>query len=113
MSQFLNSGVVGNIGLNHMKEIRKQTQAKWEGLGFLEGLKGHIKENVAQLYENQASSILTEATDASYQLLHLVLMLMVTLEMIMLLYLTEQLILHILVWVTNYQAVFNQLTDVL
>ena len=65
MSQFLNSGVVGNIGLNHMKEIRKQTQAKWEGLGFLEGLKGHIKENVAQLYENQASSILTEATDAT------------------------------------------------
>ena len=65
MSQFLNSGQVGNIGLNHMKEIRKQTQAKWESLGFLEGLKGHIKENVAQLYENQASSILTEATDAT------------------------------------------------
>jgi hypothetical protein len=65
MSQFLNSGLVGNIGLNHMKEIRKQTQAKWESLGFLEGLKGHIKENVAQLYENQASSILTEATDST------------------------------------------------
>ena len=65
MSQFLNSGLVGNIGLNHMKEVRKQTQAKWESLGFLEGLKGHIKENVAQLYENQASSILTEATDAT------------------------------------------------
>jgi hypothetical protein len=65
MSQFLNSGQVGNIGLNHMKEIRKQTQQKWESLGFLEGLKGHIKENVAQLYENQATSILTEATDAT------------------------------------------------
>ena len=65
MSQFLNSGMVGNIGLNHMKEIRKQTQAKWEGLGFLDGLKGHIKENVAQLFENQASSILTEATNAT------------------------------------------------
>jgi hypothetical protein len=65
MSQFLNSGLVGNIGLNHMKEVRKQTQAKWESLGFLEGLKGHVKENVAQLYENQASSILTEATDAT------------------------------------------------
>jgi hypothetical protein len=64
-SQFLNSGLVGNIGLNHMKEVRKQTQAKWESLGFLEGLKGHIKENVAQLYENQASSILTEATDST------------------------------------------------
>jgi hypothetical protein len=65
MSQFLNSGQVGNIGLNHMKEVRRQTQAKWESLGFLEGLKGHIKENVAQLYENQASSILTEATNAT------------------------------------------------
>ena len=65
MSQFLNSGQVGNIGLNHMKEIRKQTQQKWESLGFLEGLRGHIKENVAQLYENQATSILTEATDAT------------------------------------------------
>ena len=65
MSQLLNSGQVGNIGLNHLKEIRKQTQQKWDSLGFLEGLKGHVKENVAQLYENQASSILTEATDAT------------------------------------------------
>jgi hypothetical protein len=65
MSHLLNSGQVGNIGLNHMKEIRKQTQQKWESLGFLEGLKGHVKENVAQLFENQASSILTEATDAT------------------------------------------------
>jgi hypothetical protein len=65
MSQFLNSGQVGNIGLNHMKEIRRQTQSKWDSLGFLDGLKGHVKENIAQLYENQASSILTEATNAT------------------------------------------------
>ena len=65
MSHLLNSGVVGNIGLNHMKEIRQQTQAKWDSLGFLDGLKGHVKENVAQLFENQASSLLTEATDAA------------------------------------------------
>jgi hypothetical protein len=65
MSHLLNSGVVGNIGLDHMKEIRKQTQAKWDSLGFLDGLNGHIKENIAQLYENQASSLLTEATDAT------------------------------------------------
>jgi len=45
-----------------MKAIRKETQAKWESLGFLEGLKGHVKENIAQLYENQASSLLTEST---------------------------------------------------
>jgi hypothetical protein len=62
MSQLLNSGLVGNIGLNHMKAIRTQTQQKWESLGFLEGLKGHVKENMAQLFENQAGSLLTEST---------------------------------------------------
>jgi hypothetical protein len=62
MSHLLTSGQVGNIGLNHMKAIRKETQAKWESLGFLEGLKGHVKENIAQLYENQASTLLSEST---------------------------------------------------
>jgi hypothetical protein len=65
MSHLLTSGQVGNIGLNHMKAIRLETQQKWDSLGFLEGLKGHIKENIAQLYENQASSLLTEATTAT------------------------------------------------
>ncbi len=61
----LNSGEVGNIGLEHLKQIRTKTMSKWNSLGFLDGLKGHIKENVAQLFENQASSLLTEATDGS------------------------------------------------
>ena len=65
MSSLLTSGQVGNIGINHLKEIRKQTQQKWDSLGFLEGLKGHVKENIAQLYENQAGSLLTETTDAT------------------------------------------------
>jgi len=65
MSHLLTSGQVGNIGLNHMKAIRKETQSKWDSLGFLDGLKGHVKENIAQLYENQASSLLTESTTAS------------------------------------------------
>jgi len=65
MSQLLTSGLVGNIGLNHMKAIRQQTQAKWESLGFLEGLKGHVKENIAQLFENQAGTLLTESTTTS------------------------------------------------
>ena len=65
MSHLLTSGQVGNIGLNHMKAIRKETQSKWESLGFLEGLKGHVKENIAQLYENQASTLLTESTTAT------------------------------------------------
>ena len=65
MSHLLTSGQVGNIGLNHMKAIRLETQQKWDSLGFLEGLKGHVKENIAQLYENQASSLLTEATSTT------------------------------------------------
>jgi len=65
MSHLLTSGQVGNIGLNHMKAIRKETQAKWDSLGFLDGLKGHVKENIAQLYENQASTLLTESTTAT------------------------------------------------
>lgn len=62
MSNLLTSGQVGTIGLNHMKAIRKETQSRWESLGFLDGLKGHVKENIAQLYENQASTLLTENT---------------------------------------------------
>jgi hypothetical protein len=65
MSHLLTSGQVGNIGLNHMKAIRLETQQKWDSLGFLDGLKGHVKENIAQLYENQASSLLTEATTSN------------------------------------------------
>lgn len=65
MSHLLTSGQVGNIGLNHMKAIRKETQAKWDSLGFLDGLKGHVKENIAQLYENQASMLLSESTTAT------------------------------------------------
>jgi Major capsid protein Gp23 len=64
MSHLLTSGQVGNIGLNHMKAIRQETQSKWDSLGFLEGLKGHVKENIAQLFENQASTLLTESTSA-------------------------------------------------
>jgi hypothetical protein len=44
MSHLLTSGQVGNIGMNHMKAIRLETQSKWDSLGFLEGLKGHVKE---------------------------------------------------------------------
>jgi hypothetical protein len=64
MSHLLTSGMVGNIGLNHMKEVRKKVQEKWDQTGFLTGLKGHVKENIAQLYENQASSLITENTSA-------------------------------------------------
>jgi hypothetical protein len=67
MGALLESGLVGNIGLKHLKVIKEDTINKWDKLGFLEGLKGHQKENVAQLFENQASYLINEAatTDSS------------------------------------------------
>jgi hypothetical protein len=63
MSSFLlKSGEVGNIGLKQMKLVREQTIQKWDRMGFLEGLDGHTKDNVAQLFENQASFLINEAT---------------------------------------------------
>ena len=67
MGALLESGLVGNIGLKHLKVIKEDTINKWDKLGFLEGLGGHLKENMAQLYENQASHLINEAasTDSS------------------------------------------------
>ena len=62
MGALLESGLVGNIGLKHLKVIKEDTINKWDKLGFLDELKGHLKENVAQLYENQASFLINEAT---------------------------------------------------
>ena len=64
MGALLESGLVGNIGLKHLKVIKEDTINKWDKLGFLDGLKGHLKENVAQLYENQASHLINEASSA-------------------------------------------------
>jgi len=59
--------MVGNIGLKHLRVIKEDTIKKWDDLGFLEGLGGHQKDNIAQLYENQASYLINEAavSDAS------------------------------------------------
>jgi len=65
MGALLESGLVGNIGLKHLKVIKEDTINKWDKLGFLEGLRGHLRENVAQLYENQASFLINEATSDS------------------------------------------------
>jgi hypothetical protein len=62
MGALLESGLVGNIGLKHLKVIKEDTINKWNKLGFLEGLNGHLKENMAQLYENQASFLINEST---------------------------------------------------
>ena len=62
MKEFLQSGQVGNIELNAQKKIREDIQKRWEDLGFVEGLEGNIKENIATLYENQAKHLIYEAT---------------------------------------------------
>ena len=61
MGALLESGMVGNIGLKHLRVIKEDTIKKWDELGFLEGLEGHKKDNIAQLYENQASYLINEA----------------------------------------------------
>ncbi len=61
MGALLESGMVGNIGLKHLRVIKEDTIKKWDDLGFLEGLEGHQKDNIAQLYENQASHLINEA----------------------------------------------------
>jgi len=65
MGALLESGLVGNIGLKHLKVIKEDTISKWDKLGFLEGLRGHLKENVAQLYENQASHLINESSSTA------------------------------------------------
>jgi hypothetical protein len=67
MGALLESGMVGNIGLKHLRVIKEDTIKKWDDLGFLEGLDGHQRDNIAQLYENQASHLINEAavSDAS------------------------------------------------
>jgi hypothetical protein len=61
MGALLESGMVGNIGLKHLRVIKEDTIKKWDDLGFLEGLEGHQKDNIAQLYENEASFLINEA----------------------------------------------------
>ena len=64
MKEFLASGNVGNIEYNQQKKLREEIQKRWDALGLTEGLSGHIKENIATMYENQAKHILFEATDS-------------------------------------------------
>ena len=57
MGHLLTSGQVGNIGLNHMKAIRKMTQEKWESLGFLE--KNHPGSIGRNLFVKEFSRVFT------------------------------------------------------
>lgn len=62
MSALLQSGKVGNTSINQMKLIREEVIRRWDSLGLLEGLEGHNKESIAQLFENEASWLINEAT---------------------------------------------------
>lgn len=61
----LQSEGLGSVQLDLIREAKKETQERWAKLGFLDGLQGTIKENVGQLYENQAASLIKEATGAA------------------------------------------------
>jgi len=59
------SADVGNIGLKNLREQREITTNRWEKIGLLDGLEGNVKENCAQLFENQLSHMINESSDSS------------------------------------------------
>lgn len=65
ISNFLNEGKVGQIATGKQAEARKLIQERWEKLGFLKGMNGYMKDNMATIFENQANCILNESTDSN------------------------------------------------
>lgn len=65
MRDLLTSGRIGTVETEAQKKIRQESVARWEGLGLLEGMNGHLKETIATLYENQARHLITENTSAN------------------------------------------------
>ncbi|MFA5207242.1 MAG: hypothetical protein WC428_00930 [Candidatus Paceibacterota bacterium] len=61
----MESAEVGNIGLKQLREQREITTNRWEKIGLLEGLEGNVKENCAQLFENQLSHMINESSDST------------------------------------------------
>jgi len=61
----MESADVGNIGLKQLREQREITTNRWNKIGLLEGLEGNVKENCAQLFENQLSFMINESSDSS------------------------------------------------
>jgi len=62
MSELLNSGKVGLTIFKNLAEQRNTIVKNWEESTLLDKLKGIRKQNVAQLLENQAQSMLNEVT---------------------------------------------------
>jgi len=61
MSELLKSGQVGNIQIKQLQEQRETVISRWEQTGLLEGLSGSRKSTIAQLMENEAGYLLSEA----------------------------------------------------
>ena len=45
-------------GIEVMRLQREKTLRKWDSLGFLEGLSGHVRDDIVALYESQAKQLL-------------------------------------------------------
>lgn len=65
MGFLMESAEVGNIGLKQLREQREITTNRWDKIGLLEGLEGNVKENCAQLFENQLSYMINESSDSA------------------------------------------------
>lgn len=65
MGFLMESAEVGNIGLKQLREQREITTNRWEKIGLLDGLEGNVKENCAQLFENQLTHMINESTDSA------------------------------------------------
>ena len=55
-----------NIGLRQLREQRDETVRRWSELGLLDGLGGHTRDNIAQLYESQTSYLINEPNDIPF-----------------------------------------------
>lgn len=58
---FLKTNNLGSTTKDQLAKVRQMVVEKWDSVGFLDGLKGQTKENMAVLFENQAT-VLNEAT---------------------------------------------------
>ena len=64
INNFLNNGNVGNIAYKKSQEAKAMITERWNNMGFLNGFSGSLKENMASIFENQATALLNEATTA-------------------------------------------------
>ena len=64
INNFLTNGNVGNIAYKKSQEAKAMITERWNNMGFLNGFSGSLKENMASIFENQATALLNEATTA-------------------------------------------------